>query len=245
MAASSPAAAAGGLASPGPRLLQRANESFAAALSPKREETETDLDVLLSRYAESIRKMQQHETLKPLLAPSEEHPTEQHDDVFLLRHILSTKGQVDKAIQSAEQCIKWRRENDALLARADELHRTVKEILPVGMLPHASKLDQPIQVVMPFQVNLERFAKQSLEWHFETGIANREVAFRLCDRITRQKRKLIKVILLQDLSGLTFSFAYSQYRLGSVQGKLSKLSSFVYPQVRLTLPGLHVPCLHQ
>jgi len=61
------------------------------------------------------------------------------------------------------------------------------------MLPHASTLDQPIQVVMPFQVDVGRFAKASLEWHFETGIANREVAFRLCDRISRKRRKLIKV----------------------------------------------------
>ncbi|KAG8470034.1 hypothetical protein KFE25_006489 [Diacronema lutheri] len=225
--------------SPQPRaLMQRTSSSFAAALSPSklREETETNLDVLLVRYADAITRMRQSEVLKPLLLDPLEH-----DDVFLLRHVLSTKGQVDKAIVSAEQCITWRRDNASLLARADDLHRTVKEILPVGMLPHASTLDQPIQVVMPFQVDLERFARASLDWHFETGIANREVAFRLCDKITRQKRKLIKVVLLQDLSGLTFSFAYSQYRLGSVQGKLSKISSFVYPQMLATVVIVNAP----
>lgn len=229
---------------PAPRILQRTSESFAAALSPTklREETETDLDILLQRYAEPIARMQRHEALKPLLDPSE------HDEVFLLRHLLSAKGQVEKATQSAEQCVRWRREHANLLSRVDELHRTVKKILPVGMLPHTTSHGQPVQVVMPFQVNLERFAKASLDWHFESGIANREVAFRLCDRSTRQRRRLIKVVLLQDLSGLTFSFAYSQYRLGSVQGKLSKISSFVYPQVRRgptpkprARPGAHCP----
>lgn len=200
--------------------------SFALSPVKKVEETEVDLDVLLRKYATQISALQQHETLKPLLDPVE------HDDVFLLRHILSTKGVLERAASSAEQCIVWRRENAELLRQAEELHHRVKEVLPVGMLPHASTLDQPIQVVMPFQVQLERWATSPLDWHFQTGIANREIAYRLCDRITRQRRKLIKLILLQDLSGLTFGFIRSQYRLGSVQGRLSKISSFVYPQVR-------------
>jgi hypothetical protein len=211
-------------------MISRTTSSFGAALSPggrhRSDDANFDLDALLARYSEHIAKLRQHEALKPILDESE------HDDVFLLRHIMSCKGHLARSAQSAEEGIKWRRENVSLLARADELHRTVKETIPVGMLPHASTLDQPIQVVMPFQVNLDRFAKASTDWHFETGIANREVAFRLCDRITRQKRKLIKMILILDLSGLTFSFAYSQYRLNAVQGKLSKVSAVVYPQVR-------------
>lgn len=213
----------------------RGSFSF-GALSPKlRDETETDLDVLLAKYAKPICQMLAHELLTPLVDPAE------HDEVFMLRHLMSSKGHVLRASQTAAECIRWRRDNAALLARADELHRIVKATIPVGMLPHASTLHQPIQVVMPFQADLDRFVKASLDWHFETGVANREVAFRLCDRISREKRKLVKMVLLLDLSGLTFTFAYSQYRLSSVQGKLSKVSSNVYPQLVSTVVIVNAP----
>mmetsp|Transcript_2050 Transcript_2050/g.5740 ORF Transcript_2050/g.5740 Transcript_2050/m.5740 type:complete len:320 (+) Transcript_2050:54-1013(+) len=94
---------------------------------------------------------------------------------------------------------------------------------------------------MPCQVDMPAWSKASLDWHFESGIANREIAYRICDSATRERRRLIKVILVQDLSGLTFGFAYTQYRLGAVQGKLSKLSSYVYPQMLHAVVIVHAP----
>lgn len=185
-----------------------------------------NVDVLIKRHAKGLQAMREHKELRKSLGADE------HDDLFLLRHFLSANGSVSRAATAAVQCIRWRQENAELLDQAEELHHRVKEILPVGMLPFHTSKEELVQIYMPFEVDAQEWAKASLDWHFRSGVANREVAYRICDRLTRERRRLTKVILIQDLSGLSWSIVYSQYRLTSVQGRLSKISAFAYPQVR-------------
>jgi len=165
----------------------------------------------------------------------------QHDDLFILRYVLSFRGDVVKVATAIKQAIEWRRDNAAVLARIDELQMEVRQIIPTGMLPWRTSQGQPIQVAIPFAVDSKVWSTKSEQWHHEAGISNREVAYRICDQLTRESGRLVKMVMIQDLTGLSLGFAMANSKLMQNQGKLSKLSEFLFPQLVATVVITHPP----
>mmetsp|Transcript_13027 Transcript_13027/g.33949 ORF Transcript_13027/g.33949 Transcript_13027/m.33949 type:complete len:294 (+) Transcript_13027:132-1013(+) len=159
---------------------------------------------------------------------------------FFLRYCISFRD-VAKSATAIKQAIEWRRENVDVLSRIDDLQAEVKKIIPTGMLPWRTNQGQPIQVAIPFAVDVSTWATKSEEWHHEAGISNREVAYRICDQLTRETGRLVKLVMIQDLTGLSLQFAMQNSQLVKNQGKLSKLSEFLFPQLIATVVVTHPP----
>jgi len=128
-----------------------------------------------------------------------------------------------------------------VLGRIDELQLEVRKVIPTGMLPWRTNAGQPIQVAIPFAVDSKTWSTKSEQWHHEAGISNREVAYRICDRLTRESGRLVKMVMIQDLTGLSMTFAMQNSKLMQNQGKLSKLSEFLFPQLVATVVVTHPP----
>ncbi|KAJ1633684.1 hypothetical protein T492DRAFT_866316, partial [Pavlovales sp. CCMP2436] len=155
----------------------------------------------------------------------------QHDDLFILRYLLSNGQDVERASASIHKAVLWRHENAELLARVGTLSEEVRSTIATGILPWRTASGRPIQFTMPFAVPYDQWATKSDRWHFEAGIANREGAFEMCDELTRKSGRLVKLTLLQDSTGLTMGMVMRSSKLAKNQGKLSKLSEFLYPQL--------------
>jgi len=164
-----------------------------------------------------------------------------HDDLFVLRYVLSFKGDVQKTASAIKSAIEWRRDNAHTLARIDELQAEVRMIIPTGMLPWQTNQGQPIQVAIPFAVDASTWSSKSEQWHHEAGISNREVAYRICDKLSRESGRLVKLVMIQDLTGLSMSFVMHNSKLVQNQGKLSKLAEFLFPQLIATVVVTHPP----
>lgn len=196
------------------------------------------LSDLFLEHRELIDAIRQRPECAALLRP-------EHDDLFVLRYVLSFKGDSQKAAGAIKSAIEWRRENAHILLRIDELQGEVRKIIPTGMLPWHTNQGQPIQVAIPFAVEAATWSSKSEQWHHEAGISNREVAYRICDKLSRQTGRLVKLVMIQDLTGLSLSFAMQNSKLVQNQGKLSKLAEFLFPQLIATVVVTHPPSFIQ
>lgn len=196
------------------------------------------LSVLFAEHRTSIDAIKQRPECAPLLQP-------EHDDLFILRYVLSFKGDLQKCATAIKNAIEWRRANQNILARIDELQEEVRKIIPTGMLPWQTNQGQPIQVAIPFAVEASTWSTKSEQWHHEAGISNREVAYRICDKLSRESGRLVKLVMIQDLTGLSMAFVMQNSRLAQNQGKLSKLAEFLFPQLIATVVVTHPPSFIQ
>jgi len=162
-----------------------------------------------------------------------------HDDLHLLRYLLSSKGNVAKAATNLRKAAEWRKEHAAIL-QPDALERVRREAhgwSPTAMLPRRTRGGMPVTVAAPFLADLD--AKPP-EFHFLSGIANREEFYTLCDKLTRESGRLTKLVIIQDLRGFSFGDAL---RFSKLQGNLSKLSEFLYPQLVAVVVVAHPPAV--
>lgn len=197
---------------------------------------------LLAEHRAAVAAVKASPELRGILGP-------EHDDLYILRYVLSNKGDADAAASAVLRSINWRREHADLLLRIDALQADVRATIATGMLPWRTVNGQPVQFTMPFAVPTEQWATKSEDWHFEAGISNRELAYRTCDRLTRESGRLHKLVMLQDATGLSLSFVLRAHKLAGNQGKLSKLSEFLYPQlidkIIITHPPPFLSLLHR
>ncbi|KAL3903092.1 MAG: hypothetical protein SGPRY_011814, partial [Prymnesium sp.] len=182
-----------------------------------------------------------------------------HDDVHLLRYLLSAKGDVSKAATNLCKAIIWRRENASLLepSNLERVRQQARGWSPSATLPFTTRAGQPVAVAAPFLADLH--AKPA-DFHFLSGIANREESYALCDQMTRASGRLTKLVIIQDLRGFSFGTAMRFSKLQAHfhssrilhssltplplrQGNLSKLSEFLYPQLVATVVIAHPPQL--
>lgn len=189
---------------------------------------------LIAEHKVKIKQVREHPDVVEILKA-------EHDDLFIVRYVMSNKGDVAKSAAAIKSCIAWREENTELLSRIDELQAEVRQVIPTGIFPWRTKQGLPIQVAIPFAVDSKTWSTKSERWHHEAGISNREVAFRACDKLTRESGHLVKLCIIQDLTGLSLSFVMNNRKLMNNQGKLSKLSEFLYPQLIQTVVVTHPP----
>lgn len=153
------------------------------------------------------------------------------DDVALLRYVLAFPGDVEAAARAVDLAAEWRQRNADIIARAPALHAEAKATSAVGVLPWRNDEGHVVQLASPCAADMDTLAARSDRWHLETGIANREMAWREVDRETRETGRLVQVVVVQDLAGLTASHLVRYRRLGSLQGELSRLSDVLFSQL--------------
>jgi hypothetical protein len=129
-----------------------------------------------------------------------------HDEIFLLRFILSFK-EVDLAVDAVRKCIAWRTENAALLQLVDRKECVVahERIAKYAVSAYHSK---PLADGSPLLVTragicdltslLENVTQAELvDWLMWLN----ETAHRECDRITRETGRITKVVRVNDMAG--------------------------------------------
>jgi hypothetical protein len=189
---------------------------------------------MLRKHAASIAALQARPELQPLL------DARVHDEIWLLRYVLSAKGDLDKATKNVRRAIEWRRENARLISREQLAALAADDWRTTGTLPFATASGQPVQVAAPFLVNLDARPEQ---FHFDLGIANRERAYQAIDRLTRETGRLTKLVIVQDLRGFSVPAVMRYMKYAKIQGALSKLSEALYPQLVAVVVVVHPPAI--
>lgn len=163
-----------------------------------------------------------------------------HDDLYLLRYVLSAKGNVAKAASAIRKQIEWRRENGQMLSpeQREKVRAEAAGWAPTANLPWRTAAGQPVSVAAAFLADLD--AKPE-DFHFTSGVTNREDSYELCDRLTRESGRLVKLVIIQDMRGFSLNAALRYSRYTKIQGKLSKLSEFLYPQLVQVVVVAHPP----
>jgi hypothetical protein len=174
------------------------------------------------------------------------------DELFLLRYVLSTGGDVGKfdcakAAGKVAKCLEWRKTNLAALKRwaAGEFDPAlevfdffqtrgwVRAAVPGSL--------SPVFVVRTGFSNprklMERFSHERVVLML---LLNNEVGFQLCDKRTRESGRLVKMITVIDGAGASF-FDFDR-RFGKCLGESSHLSEDIYPQllgksIMINFPG--------
>eukprot|EP01091_Cochliopodium_minus_P017817 TRINITY_DN7076_c0_g1_i1.p1 TRINITY_DN7076_c0_g1~~TRINITY_DN7076_c0_g1_i1.p1 ORF type:complete len:307 (-),score=77.15 TRINITY_DN7076_c0_g1_i1:70-990(-) len=191
---------------------------------------EKNIDYLLDINSDKI------DTLRNLVGDVLE---ETHDDIFLLRYVLSFARYEDnwkKAIEAVRFTIEYRKQNESWLSKAKSegldgapnmqiiknyaccsLHKTTKEGGPILIvrsgLCNGSKLMS--------KVTPEDVAKFLL---YED-----EVAYLHCDKIAREERRLVKMVVINDMKG--FSILNNSKHFFEALGISTKISEKIYPQL--------------
>eukprot|EP00306_Pavlova_sp_CCMP459_P006521 CAMPEP_0185166660 /NCGR_PEP_ID=MMETSP1139-20130426/12991_1 /TAXON_ID=298111 /ORGANISM="Pavlova sp., Strain CCMP459" /LENGTH=373 /DNA_ID=CAMNT_0027732117 /DNA_START=25 /DNA_END=1142 /DNA_ORIENTATION=+ len=153
------------------------------------------------------------------------------DDLFLLRHVIAQGGDAAAAAKAVGEALDWRSEHVDLIGRMQGMQPEVHAVSPIGMLPWLTLDGQPVMVAMPAAGDWDVLGRKSDQWHLEAGISNRAVAFAACDRLSRESGRLVRLVLIQDLTGTSVTTAYRQRRLMRVQGELSALQEVLFPQL--------------
>lgn len=161
----------------------------------------------------------------------------EHDDLWLLRYVLSRK---DKAEAAVRKGLQWRKENAKWLSLAKT----------GGKAPHADRIERYTAVglhkrncdggavmiiragVTPVKQLMEVVTVAELtEWF----MFKKEETFIICDEATRRTGKLVKTVVLNDATGVPGMWELTgllrNNGLMTALGDSSKLSESVYPQL--------------
>jgi len=166
-----------------------------------RDDPALNVKALLIKHRESIDAIKQA-CAKDLASPTVGGIV--YDDLFIVRYILSRKGDVEKAIESIRSCIAWRSENKDWIERAKAGEKAPKHAeiskLSIGGLYKNTVLGEPLYIVRagisdPKQL-MKKFTPEDvlfwLNW-------NKEVGFQLCDKRTRASGRITKMFNIVDL----------------------------------------------
>mmetsp|Transcript_38149 Transcript_38149/g.93725 ORF Transcript_38149/g.93725 Transcript_38149/m.93725 type:complete len:418 (+) Transcript_38149:397-1650(+) len=197
------------------------------------EATRQNVDALLEERKSEIEELQAR--CKDVLPPVEEY-----DDIFLLRYVLThLKGKggsasgMDKAEKAVRETVEWRQKHKDIL---EEVRRT-------GKAPHhdiASNFFtggrcgdfnglEPVWCARVGHCNFKGLmstlsVEEVSDWLHYT----KEFNYNLCDKRTRETRKLIKCITVVDFSN--FSLFGGDRRFYQAVGDSSKRAAILYPQ---------------
>jgi len=183
----------------------------------------------LQRASQSIREyLEAHPNLK---AAAEQAPL---DDIFILRFILSAKGNnVESAINNIKQTLEWRSKRLPELEAArqgkvkyEDVTKRYRSYNIIGFL-NESHPTAVLRVCSAAPSGL--FNQLSSEKVTENILLNEERHFHLCDTKTRETGFLCKQVVIVDLRG--FSLSMYDRRFGKAAVKASRESAIYYPQL--------------
>lgn len=194
-----------------------------------------ELDRLLRDNVEEIGKLK--EKLKDVLLP-------EHDDVWLLRYILSNKT----AEESEEACrftIKWRADHKEHL---DAIHngkeipfqKIINQFQVVG--EHKKTMTgEPVFFVRIGLCNVKGLMDAvAFDDVLNYMVMNRELTVKYCDELTKKERRLVKAYSCLDFQGASATRGQDS-RFTRIIGDSSKLSEKMYPQLLGKSIFLNIP----
>jgi hypothetical protein len=188
-------------------------------------------------------------TLVPELPkPSQTYPF--HDDIFLLRYVLSFSTAA-KAAGPLRETLAWRKEPAvaSMLEKCADggkawmetpLMQTMAKYQVAGV--HDCKRDgSPFVIIRPGLGNQDKlFDSMTYDEMHMAHFAYREIAMRSCDEITRRTRVVAKQTLVFDMSGLRFALMMDR-RGQKVHQPVSKASSNYFPQLQSKFVMMNAP----
>jgi hypothetical protein len=175
----------------------------------------------------------------------------EYDDVFILRHLLSSKS-IEKAEEHIRACVTFRRNNiiyDSTTELVDlissEICDEVNQYMRFDV--HGFTNDGDVVVIQRAAINDNEKGMDIVkpEHYRHYLMRNNELWYSLLDTITRKTRRLTKVVLLIDRQYATFSVSKfltgRSFEFVKVQGSVSKLNEILYPQFILKTIIVNVP----
>ena len=234
-------------------LLRQHNNAVAEAVAPtatKNAEAHGRLWVadLIIKHARDLAAMRE------CVRQEDHYDKERHDDLFLLRFVLShtAKGGVMSAAAAAKACIAFRFDHgldDPMLACGG---KSALQVGAVAKFYAAMSKPEPISyyvpdadrgtvlVAVPGLLSFDRILASLSEE--EQRLAHRlsnEWLWRHCDEVTRRTGYLTKYIRLIDLSGMTLRGINREFQ--KRDAKNSKLIEDFYPQLLGAVYICHAP----
>lgn len=195
--------------------------------------TQENIDDLLAMHADDLR------ALRGKLG-SEKLLSSEHDDIFLLRFLLSNKS-VEKSEAPLRETLRWRKENAARLAQAaawyrDPKHDAMGKMSIADLLDVTTLNDEPVLVVRSGRSDvrslMDAYSQDEVVEYLNYA---KERAFRMCDEATRRTRRLVKMITVLDCAQSKLSGNDSRFM--KALGRSSKEAEVHYPQLlALTVP---------
>ncbi|GBG31179.1 SEC14-like protein 5, partial [Hondaea fermentalgiana] len=156
------------------------------------------------------------------------------DDLFLLRFVLSSEGDVSKAAKQVRGALAWRKEHAKSLQQAvqggHELQSRLSRYQCAAFCGALGDDKHPLFLVRAGVSDMKAMMRNmSLEDATMALAFSNEIGFQICDARTRKSGKFIKMITGVHAAG----FAMSRFDPKFVQalGKSSHLSQMVYPQL--------------
>jgi len=159
-----------------------------------------------------------------------------YDDVFLLRFVLTweKKGGLMESAPALREAIKFRTENAGLLDRTcdsglEPHHELTRRFMTAGYAGTMGGME-PIYIVRTGFANLKALMNSlTADEATEMLSISKEIGFRICDKMTRKTRTLVKMITVIDLAN--FSLFGGEPRFYKSLGESSKHSAVNYPQL--------------
>ena len=158
----------------------------------------------------------------------------QFDDIFLLRYLLSHKGDVAKATEPLLETLKWREDNAETLASLKTIHdipnaSTFLRFQTVGDIG-TTFAGWTTFVVRTAHSDLTSLMNaMSVQEVSDYLTFSKELQWRDCDKRTRETGMLVKNISVIDMQA--FSLFGADRRFFAALGDSSKKSAIVYPQL--------------
>ncbi|KAH9248492.1 hypothetical protein BASA81_013818 [Batrachochytrium salamandrivorans] len=165
-----------------------------------------------------------------------------YDDLFVLRFLLSAKGDTKVAGKKLKETLKWRVDNLATLNLAKygsiPFHSTVVKHISDGMVGWmGNDLLTCVRSGLGDMAGMVGCLPEEDLVMFLTLV--NEAHFRLVDNRTREVGVICKVITVVDLYG--FSMSRFSRKFGPIMGKSSHASNIYYPQLLRHTVFLNLP----
>jgi len=159
------------------------------------------------------------------------------DDIFILRYLLSKKGDVAASADSIQKTLDWRRNNLSLIQAATDLtnpsalsHEKLQRLncyMAAGIHTPTSHGDL-VLIIRAACVNFDELAKD-LDSLAIYVMYLWEVCFQYCDTESRKRGYFVKLFVVKDMHGFSPNPMVMQ-KFGAVMDSQSKRSEFLYPQ---------------
>jgi len=224
---------------------------FTSALSasaqpptPKSPAPGTEVAKLCAEHSKAIADMAK------ALQSNELYDPAHHDELWLLRFLLSAKSKVEKATADAAACLQWRVDHkmDQVAAKLRKGtwadwpgHPLVQEITPMHVT-HPDKSRGTIVFQRLADSDLDRLGEIDEEEFIQYQLYLKEWLFQRRDATSRRTGTLAKNTIVLDMSGFSSKYLNNKRFKGLLTHKTIKTADEMYPQslgtmVIVGLPG--------
>lgn len=160
--------------------------------------------------------------------------TEEQDDIWLLRYVLSNKTGKD-AEEPARFTIKYRKDNAemiSLLKRGGSVPncKTIEKYFAAGEHGLTNSGEPIFYVRLGLSNTTALMDSCSYEEIFNYMVLNRELTLINCDKLTRKERRLVKAVTILDFQGFSLTKG-NDPRFAKLMGASSKVSEKMFPQL--------------